>query len=121
MYMYSTCTMPSKCSGTSYKIGKTLFTLIVILMQTGWCLASRRVTPRLAIVPTFLPLNLSFPIKSKHNFKVSNSRQNIKSIIRKLSSIQRVNFQIELFVCCTTRFLQKLYPSEKIYTFMIRP
>ena len=52
--------------------------------------ASRRITRWLDWDPTCLPLSLSFLIKNKNNFKVFNSRQHLKSIFRKLPSIQRV-------------------------------
>ena len=47
----------------------------LMLMQTGWIQASRRVTRRLAWDPTCLLLSLSFPIKTKRNLKVLKSRR----------------------------------------------
>ena len=65
-------------------------------MQTGWILASCRVTRQLAWDPTCFPLSLSFPIKNKQNLKVVNCRQHSKSIFRKLPSIQRVDWSVSL-------------------------
>ena len=47
----------------------------LMLMQTGWIQASRRVIRRLAWDPTCLLLSPSFPIKNKQNFKVLKSRR----------------------------------------------
>jgi len=68
----------------------------LILMQTGWILASRWVTRRLPWDPTCLPLSLPFHIKSKQNVKLFNSRQHLKLFFRILPSIKVSSFVKEL-------------------------
>ena len=93
-----------------------------LLMQTGLIQASSRVNWRLARDPTSLLLSLSFTIKN--NFRVLNSRRHLKSIFRKLPSIQRlmpcsmplkfilfIHFIQETESSAPTWFMQTVYPQ----------
>ena len=70
MIKYANSFAPDQTSINPFRAGTTL-----MLMQTGWIQASRRVTRRLAWDPTCLLLSPSFPIKNKQNLKVLKSRR----------------------------------------------
>jgi len=57
--------------------------------------------------PTYFPLGLQFLIKNKQKFKVLNSRWHLRSMYRKLPSIQRVKF-FEQIVCVNLNYMVTL-------------
>ena len=71
-------------------------------MKTGWIQASR-----LACDPTRLLLSQSFPIKKQAEFKGFKKQMTIKSIFRKLPSIQRVKVLLPMsgFIFYTIAFI----------------
>ena len=64
----------------------------IMLMQTGWIQASRRVTRRLAWDPTCLPLTLKFPIKNKQNLKVLKSRRQYNLFLENYPACKGLKF-----------------------------
>ena len=103
-----TCLQKHKCGSSSERVKKNHFlqcdakqtTLsrrpfcipaLTLSVQTGWIQASSRATRQLAWDPTCLLLSPPFPIKIKQNSKV------LKTIFRKLPSIQRVKLEQECY------------------------